>query len=83
VLTVTPCSPARVATIADYGAGEQGVTVSTAASAYYALGEVARLVEEDRFRVTVDEEIPWTEAARAHERSESGHVRGKLVLVVG
>ena len=50
---------------------------------YYALGEVARLVEEGRFRVTVDEEIPWTEAARAHERSESGHVRGKLVLAVG
>ena len=75
--------PGRVATIADYGAGEQGVTVSTAASAYYALGEVARLVGEDRFRVTVDEEIPWTEAARAHARSESGHVRGKLVLAVG
>jgi NADPH:quinone reductase-like Zn-dependent oxidoreductase len=75
--------PGRVATIADYGAGEQGVTVSTGASAYYALGEVARLVEEDRFRVTIDEEIPWTEAARAHERSESGHVRGKLVLAVG
>jgi NADPH:quinone reductase-like Zn-dependent oxidoreductase len=75
--------PDRVATIADYGAAAQGVTVSSTASAYYALGEVGRLVEEGRFRVIVDEEIPWTEAARAHERSESGHARGKLVLAVG
>ena len=75
--------PGRVATIADYGAAAQGVTVSSGASAYYALGEVARLVDEGRFRVTVDEEIPWTDAARAHERSESGHARGKLVLAVG
>ncbi|HMD12578.1 MAG TPA: zinc-binding dehydrogenase, partial [Marmoricola sp.] len=75
--------PGRVATIADYGAAAQGVTVSSGASAYYALGEVARLVEEGRFRVNVEEEIPWTDAARAHERSESGHARGKLVLAVG
>jgi NADPH:quinone reductase-like Zn-dependent oxidoreductase len=58
-------------------------SVSSGASAYYALGEVARLVEEGRFRVNVEEEIPWTDAARAHERSESGHARGKLVLAVG
>ncbi len=75
--------PGRVATIADYGAGAQGVTVSTAATAWYALGEVSRLVQDGRFRVSVEEEIPWTEAARAHERVRSGHTRGKIVLAIG
>ncbi|MEP6815522.1 MAG: NADP-dependent oxidoreductase [Marmoricola sp.] len=74
--------PARVVTIADFGAGAQGVQVTTGASAFYALGEVAGLVEEGKFRVTVDEVIPWTEAARAHELSQAGHVRGKIVLTV-
>lgn len=75
--------PARVVTIADYAAGAQGVQVTTGASAFYALGEVAKLVEDGKFRIEVDEVIPWSEAARGHARSQEGHVRGKLVLAVG
>jgi NADPH:quinone reductase-like Zn-dependent oxidoreductase len=74
--------PARVVTIADYAAGALGVQVTTGSSAFYALGEVARLVDDGKFRVEVDEVIPWTEAARGHARSQGGHVRGKLVLAV-
>ncbi len=74
--------PARVVTIADYGAGAQGVQVTTGSSAFYAFGEVARLVDEGKFAVTIDEVVPWGEAARAHARSQGGHVRGKIVLAV-
>jgi NADPH:quinone reductase-like Zn-dependent oxidoreductase len=74
--------PARVVTIADYGVAALGVQLTTGGSAFYALGEVAGLVEDGRFRVEVEEVIPWTEAARGHARSQAGHVRGKLVLAV-
>jgi NADPH:quinone reductase-like Zn-dependent oxidoreductase len=30
----------------------------------------------------VEETFPLAQAAKAHERLESGHVRGKLVLMV-
>jgi NADPH:quinone reductase-like Zn-dependent oxidoreductase len=31
-------------------------------------------------RVVISEELPLAEVARAHELSERGHVRGKIVL---
>jgi NADPH:quinone reductase-like Zn-dependent oxidoreductase len=74
--------PARVVTIADFAAGEQGVQVSTGGRpATDALAEVAALLESGDFEVVV-EALPWTEAAEAHARSQAGHVRGKLVLTV-
>lgn len=45
------------------------------------LGRVAELIEEDTLRVEIAETLPLEEAARAHERSEGGHVRGKIVLI--
>jgi NADPH:quinone reductase-like Zn-dependent oxidoreductase len=75
--------PGKVVTIADYAAGEQGVTVSTGAEpAAYALSEAARLIDEGRLHVVVEEVLPWTEAGTAQRRSQEGHVRGKLVLAV-
>jgi NADPH:quinone reductase-like Zn-dependent oxidoreductase len=75
--------PDKVITIADFSAGELGVTISTgAAPAVHALDEVSRLVDEGRFTVVVEDVLPWTDASVAHERSQAGHVRGKLVLVV-
>ena len=47
------------------------------------LAEVAELVDENRLSVHLDEVLPLEQAARAHELSEAGHVRGKLVLTVG
>ena len=43
------------------------------------LGE---LVASGEVRVEIAETMPLTEVKRAHELSESGHVRGKLVLIV-
>ena len=83
-LAVLTGDPGRVVTIADFSAGSRGVLVSTGGDpgAWYALGEVARLIEEGRFRVVADHVFPWSRAAEAHELSESGHVRGKIVLTV-
>lgn len=47
------------------------------------LEAVADLAATDALRVHVERTFPLEEAARAHELSEAGHVRGKLVLTVG
>jgi NADPH:quinone reductase-like Zn-dependent oxidoreductase len=44
------------------------------------LARIAELVAGDDVRVEVAEALPLAEAKRAHELSEGGHVRGKLVL---
>jgi NADPH:quinone reductase-like Zn-dependent oxidoreductase len=46
------------------------------------LKEVARYAAAGTLRPQVEETFPLAEAAKAHARSESGHVRGKLVLTV-
>jgi NADPH:quinone reductase-like Zn-dependent oxidoreductase len=76
--------PAKVATIADFGAGSLGVIVTGGAGserAAEALPEVAELIAAGRFRLPVQQTFPFDQAAEAHRVSEGGHVRGKLVLV--
>jgi NADPH:quinone reductase-like Zn-dependent oxidoreductase len=46
------------------------------------LEELAALADDGRLLVDIAEVLPLEEAARAHELSEGGHVRGKLVLRV-
>lgn len=46
------------------------------------LESLGRLVEVGRLWPVVAQTFDWTEAARAHELSEAGHARGKLVLRV-
>jgi NADPH:quinone reductase-like Zn-dependent oxidoreductase len=41
------------------------------------------LIESGRFSLPVAQTFPLAEIAEAHRVSEDGHVRGKLVLVVG
>ncbi len=75
--------PARVATIADFGAASLGVKVTGGGDfrASEALDEVASLVEAGRFRVEVAAVYPFSQAQEAHRVSQAGHVRGKLILV--
>ena len=47
------------------------------------LARVAELVASGAVRVELSEVLPLSEAGRAHELSESGHTRGKIVLTVG
>jgi NADPH:quinone reductase-like Zn-dependent oxidoreductase len=46
------------------------------------LTQVAELVASGEVRVELSEVLPLTEVQRAHELSESGHTRGKIVLTV-
>jgi NADPH:quinone reductase-like Zn-dependent oxidoreductase len=47
------------------------------------LARIAELVASGEVRVEIAEVVPLADAARAHELSESGHTRGKIILAVG
>lgn len=51
--------------------------------AVHVLGEMGELIESGRLSLPVAQTFPLTEIAKAHRVSEDGHVRGKLVLVIG
>lgn len=46
------------------------------------LSEIAALIDAGKVKVTLDSVFPLAETAKAHERSESGRARGKIVLQV-
>jgi NADPH:quinone reductase-like Zn-dependent oxidoreductase len=46
------------------------------------LARISELVASGEVRVEISEVLPLTEVKRAHELSESGHTRGKIVLTV-
>jgi NADPH:quinone reductase-like Zn-dependent oxidoreductase len=46
------------------------------------LAEMARLIDEGRLKVPVETVLPLSEARKAHELSQTGHARGKIVLKV-
>jgi NADPH:quinone reductase-like Zn-dependent oxidoreductase len=78
--------PEHVVTVADFGgAQEHGVTFSSgdAGRAVHAIAEIGELIESGRFLLPVAQTFPLAEIAEVHRVSEDGHVRGKLVLVVG
>ncbi|WP_330254742.1 NADP-dependent oxidoreductase [Nocardia sp. NBC_00565] len=45
------------------------------------LRDIADLLEHGRLRVEIDQVLPMAEVVKAHQLSESGRVRGKIVLV--
>lgn len=79
-------SPERVVTIADFlGAEQTGVPFSGGMGperAWHALADAAELIEAGRLRVPVAQTFPLADIAEAHRISQSGHPRGKLVLIV-
>jgi NADPH:quinone reductase-like Zn-dependent oxidoreductase len=46
------------------------------------LTKIAKLIDSAKLRPTIDRILPLSEARRAHELGQSGHVRGKIVLRV-
>jgi NADPH:quinone reductase-like Zn-dependent oxidoreductase len=78
--------PEHVVTVADFaGAQEYGVRFSRGEDgrALHAIAEIGELIESGRFSLPVVQTFPLGEIAAAHRASEEGHVRGKLVLLVG
>jgi NADPH:quinone reductase-like Zn-dependent oxidoreductase len=76
----------HVITVADFGgAQEHGVAFSSgdAGRAVHALAGIGQLIESGRFSLPVAQTFPLAEVAEAHRIGEGGHVRGKLVLLVG
>jgi NADPH:quinone reductase-like Zn-dependent oxidoreductase len=77
--------PAKVITIADFSAAQSGVRVTGAGmdpQRFDALPKAARLFEDGELAIAIDSQFPLAETAKAHERSEGGHVTGKIVLTV-
>ena len=44
------------------------------------LAEIAKLIDAGKVKTVVDTVLPLAQARRAHELSETGHARGKIVL---
>lgn len=44
--------------------------------------QLCKLITEGKLKPTIDTVFPLAAAAEAHEKAETGHVRGKLVLHV-
>ncbi len=78
--------PERVITIADYaGAQETGVQFSGGMGtgrSLHALRDISAPIEAGQFSLPVAQTFPLEQIAEAHRLSETGHVRGKLILVL-
>jgi len=79
-------SPDRVITIADY-AGTQATGVKFSGGmgtdrSVHALRDIGALIEAGQFSLPVAQTFPLEQIAEAHRLSETGHVRGKLILVL-
>lgn len=75
--------PAKVLTIANFGAAGAGVKVTGGgvdSRPVEALELVAELLEKNQLVISV-QTFPFERAAEAYRISQDGHVRGKLVLV--
>lgn len=77
----------RIVTIADADAAKYGVAFSAGGGQHpdeaERLAEYAALAAVGELRIPVAQTFALRDAARAHELSEAGHVRGKLVLLPG
>lgn len=78
--------PQNVVTLADIdGAKQHEVRFSNGyhGHAFHALSEIGALIQAGRFWLPVDRTYPLHEISEAHRASEHGHVRGRLVLLIG
>jgi NADPH:quinone reductase-like Zn-dependent oxidoreductase len=75
--------PSKVLSIANFAAGRAGARVSGGGAdsrPMQALAEVAELLAQNKLVIKV-QTFPFDRAAEAYRISQSGHVRGKLVLI--
>jgi NADPH:quinone reductase-like Zn-dependent oxidoreductase len=75
--------PSQVVSIANFAAGQAGARVTGGGADSHpmeALAEVGELLAQNQLVLKV-QTFPFDRAAEAYRISQSGHVRGKLVLV--
>ena len=75
--------PSQVVTIANYTAGQAGARLTLGGAdsrPMEALALTADLLAQNKLVIKV-QTFPFDRAAEAYRISQSGHVRGKLVLV--
>ncbi len=75
--------PSQVVSIANFGAAASGARVTgggTDSQPMKALAEAAELLEQSKLVIKI-QTFPFDRAAEAHQISQDGHARGKLVLV--
>jgi NADPH:quinone reductase-like Zn-dependent oxidoreductase len=75
--------PSQVLSIANFGAAASGARVSGGgpeSQPMKALAEAAELLEQSKLVIKI-QTFPFDRAAEAHQISQDGHARGKLVLV--
>ncbi|PSK98489.1 NADPH:quinone reductase-like Zn-dependent oxidoreductase [Murinocardiopsis flavida] len=73
----------RIGTIADTDAGRHGARFLRSQRTAARLAELTALAERGRLRVHIRSRYPLERAADAHREIETGHGRGKIVLVMG
>ncbi|MFB9529828.1 NADP-dependent oxidoreductase [Nonomuraea roseola] len=75
--------PARIVTLVEHGrAAELGVKLVQAGRTAERLARYAALIAEGAFTFSVRRAYPLDQAAEAHREIETGHGRGKLVILV-
>lgn len=74
--------PSQVVTIARFDSNESGIQLTTgrAETAKDALATAAELLSHSKLVIKI-QTFPFDRAAEAHQISEQGHIRGKLVLI--
>jgi NADPH:quinone reductase-like Zn-dependent oxidoreductase len=77
LISIVQPPPAELA--AKYGVRAEMLGMQTNSAQ---LAEIATLVDSGEVKVVVERVLPLSEARQAHELSEKGHVRGKIVLKV-
>ncbi len=75
--------PLRVATVADYANAQRlGVHLANAENSSALLEQAAELGRQGRYTPCVERSFSLHEIAEAHDHSERGRVRGKIVVVI-
>ncbi|MGW6128875.1 NADP-dependent oxidoreductase [Cellulomonas sp. NPDC055163] len=75
--------PSRVATVADFGGGRLGVTVTGSdASSAATLEAAAEAGARGAYTPRVEAAFPLDRAAEAHAHAQGGHTQGKLVVTL-
>lgn len=76
VSIVGPVSPQKAA---EHGVRGKAMLVQPSAAQ---LAEIGALIDQEKVKVVVSHIMPLADAAKAHEQSQTGHTRGKIVLKV-